>query len=325
MNRRDLLRVAAVPAAAALLTKPSGTYAQERYPSRPIRIIVANPPGGPGDLLSRSFGDKATQTLAQPFIIENRAGASTVIGTQAAARSEPDGYTLFNLTTSGVVQTVLQDSLPYNLSRDFVPVIGIGYFPMVIIVSPSSGIQSMADLQARARRPGGINFGSGGTGTLGHLAGASLLSELGGRGTHVSYRGSAPAVQGVISGEIDMFFGDTLLATSLKDSVRLLALTSKERMPVLPDVPTTAELGLPGLNSKLWFAFLAPSATPQPILKRLYDAFSSAEADQAFKEKASSYGFELEIMGAESCSKYMQEEASRWGQVIKANGIRSGD
>jgi tripartite-type tricarboxylate transporter receptor subunit TctC len=196
---------------------------------------------------------------------------------------------------------------------------------MVIIVSPSSGIQSMADLQARARRPGGINFGSGGTGTLGHLAGASLLSELGGRGTHVSYRGSAPAVQGVISGEIDMFFGDTLLATSLKDSVRLLALTSKERMPVLPDVPTTAELGLPGLNSKLWFAFLAPSATPQPILKRLYDAFLERGSRPSLQGEGELIRLRARDHGGRILLKVYAGRSLPLGQVIKANGIRSGD
>jgi tripartite-type tricarboxylate transporter receptor subunit TctC len=323
MQRRDLIFSALAPAAAALLPAPAG--AQEGYPSRPIRMIVANPAGGPGDLLSRAFGEKATQTLGQLFIVENRAGGSTVIGTQAAARAEPDGYTLLNLTTSGVVQTVLQERLPYDLNRDFVPVIGVGYFPMVLAVSTSSNIRSIDDLRARARRPAGVNYGSGGTGTLAHLASLSLLAEIQGRGTHVSYRGSAPAIQGLMAGEIDLFFGDALLALALKDSVRLLAVTSKERVPGLPEVPTTAELGLPALNSKLWFAFLAPANTPDAILRRLHAAFAKAQDDAAFKDRMASYGFELEIMQAAACTAYMRDEASRWGGVIKANGIRTGD
>jgi tripartite-type tricarboxylate transporter receptor subunit TctC len=324
MERRSLMFGTLGPAAATLLG-PSGAHAQGKFPSRPIRIIVANPAGGPGDLLSRAFGEKATQTLGQPFVIENRAGGSTVIGTQAAARSEPDGYTLVNLTTSGVVQTVLQERLPYSLSADFVPVIGIGFFPMVIAVSASSNVRSLSDLQVRAGQANGINYGSGGTGTLAHLASISLLSEIKGRGTHVPYRGSAPAIQGLMGGQIDMFFGDTLLALSMKDSLRLLAITAKARLPDLPDVPTTSELGLPTLNSKLWFAFLAPSNTPAAILQRLHEAFATAQDDAVFKEKMASHGFELEIMPSAVCSTYIRNEASRWGKIIKANDIRAGD
>lgn len=325
MDRRKLILGAFAPPVASLFVGRWAAHAQEPFPSRPIRLVVANPPGGPGDLLSRFFGEKATQALGQPFVIENKAGGSTVIGTQAVAQSAPDGYTLLNLTTSGVVQTVLQNKLPYNLMRDFVPVVGIGYFPMVVAVSASSSIRSIADLQASARRPNGINYGSGGTGTLAHLASINLLSEIKGNGTHVAYRGSAPAIQGLLGGQVDMFFGDTLLALSMKDSLRLLAVTSKTRLPKLPDVPTTAELGLPGLDSKLWFAFLAPSNTPEPILRRLYDAFATAKDDTAFQEKVAVYGFEIEIANAEACSSYMRDEASRWEKVVKANGVRVGD
>jgi tripartite-type tricarboxylate transporter receptor subunit TctC len=320
-RRRFILGSSAV---AGLLGRGTA-YAQDGFPSRPIRMVVANPPGGPGDLLSRVFGEKATQTLGQPFVVENKAGGSTVIGTQAVAQSAPDGYTLLNLTTSGVVQTVLQNKLPYSLSEGFVPVIGIGYFPMVIAVSASSSIRSIADLQASARRPNGINYGSGGTGTLAHLATINLLAEIQGRGTHVAYRGSAPAIQGLLGGETDMFFGDTLLALSMKDSIRLLAVTSKTRLPKLPDVPTTAEIGLPGLDSKLWFAFLAPANTPAPIVRRLHDAFAAAKDDAALQEKLAGYGFEMDIVNAEACSTYIRNEASRWEKVIKANGIRIGD
>jgi tripartite-type tricarboxylate transporter receptor subunit TctC len=313
------------PAAVALTPGIQDLQAQERFPSRPIRMIVANPPGGPGDLLSRIFGEKATQSLGQPFVIENRAGGSTVIGTQAAARSEPDGYTLFNLTTSGVVQTVLQEKLPYSLSTDFVPIVGIGFFPMVIAVSATSGIRTLSDLQARASVANGVTYGSGGTGTLAHLASINLLNEIKGRGTHVPYRGSAPAVQGLLGGQVDMFFGDTLLALSMRESLRLLAITSKTRLPSLPEVPTTAELGLPALDSKLWFAFLAPSGTPDPIVRRLHQAFAAAQDDTAFKEKVAGHGFEMNIMPAQACATYMHDEARRWGNVVKANDIRIGD
>jgi tripartite-type tricarboxylate transporter receptor subunit TctC len=304
---------------------PGAAIASGNYPTRPIRAVVANPPGGVGDLITRAFGEKATADLGQVFVVENRPGASTVIGTQAVARSEPDGYTILNLTTSGVVQTVLQERLPYNLERDFVPIIGIGYFPMVLAVSGTSNIRSLSDLASIARSPAGLLYGSGGTGTLAHLAAITLLSALGGSSTHVPYRGNSEAIQGLIGGQVQLFFPATLEALSLKEAIRPLAVTSEHRFSGMPDVPTTAELGMPQLNSKLWFAFLAPAETPAPVVQRLYTAFSKASGDDAFKKRLLGFGFELEIKDEAASRVYMREEAQRWDVVVKANNIRTGD
>jgi tripartite-type tricarboxylate transporter receptor subunit TctC len=325
MKRRNLLisGFGAVSAAAAF--RPSVVRAQDDYPSRPVRIVVANPPGGVGDLITRAFGEKAGAELGQAFVVENRPGASTVIGTQSVARAEPNGYTLLNLTTSGVVQTVLQDKLPYNLERDLVPVIGIGYFPMVLAVSAASNIRSMDDLATIARSSQGLVYGSGGTGTMAHLAALSLLKELGGHGTHVPYRGNSEAIQGLLGGQIQMFFPSTLETMSLKDALKPLAVTSAQRFPGLPDVPTTAELGLPHLNPKLWFAFLAPANTPKSVVSRLYNAFAKVQTDEALKRRLTGYGFELEIKDSAASLAYIQEEAKRWAVVVKANNIRMGD
>src|SRR5258705_8297352 len=180
--------------------------AAEVCPSRVIKMIVPNPAGGVGDLIARMLGDKGSAELGQPVVIENKAGASTVIGTDAVAKSKPDGCTILSLTASGVVVSVLQEKLPYNLERDFTPIVGVGSFPMVLAVPAESKLNSLADVIAAAKSKDGITYASGGPGTLAHLSAVRLLKEVNGTGNHIPYRGNPDAIQGLIGNHVQLFF-----------------------------------------------------------------------------------------------------------------------
>jgi tripartite-type tricarboxylate transporter receptor subunit TctC len=258
--------------------------AEGTYPTRPIKMIVPNPAGGVGDLISRVLAEKANAELGQPIVIENRSGATTVIGTDAVARSKPDGYTFLSLTTSGVVVSVLREKLPYNLERDFTPIISVGSFPMALTVSAASSINSFADLVAAARSTRGITYASGGVGTLAHLSSVRLIKELNGAGNHVPYRGNNDAIQALLGNHVQMFFPSTAEALPLATSgeIRVLGVTSEERLPTLPDVPTMRELGFAQFNPRLWYAFLVPANTPANVISRLHDALAKATMDSLY-------------------------------------------
>lgn len=319
--------ILSLAAAAALLGAAPATAQDEAFPSRIIKIVVANPPGGVGDVITRVLGDRMRADLGQPVVIENRPGASTMIGTQAVARARPDGYTLLNLTASGVVQTAIRKSLPYSLERDLVPVIGIGSFPMVLSVPATSDLKSFADLTTAIRSKDGVTYASGGLGTLAHLTAAQLIHELKGTGTHVPFQGNSFAIQALMSGQVQMFFPTTLetQAPVSGGTIRPLAVTSGQRYAGLPDVPTLNELGFAGFNPRVWFAFMAPAGTPEPIVRRLHDAFAKACEDPAVKERLAALGFTMELRTPDMLSRLIAEETARWGNVVKENNIEIND
>jgi tripartite-type tricarboxylate transporter receptor subunit TctC len=301
--------------------------AGEACPARFIKMIVPNPAGGVGDLLARALGEKVNAELGKPIVIENKSGASTVIGTEAVARAKPDGCTILSLTASGVVVSVLQEKLPYNLERDFTPIIGVGSFPMVLAVPVASKLSSFADVVAAARSKDGITYASGGAGTLAHLSSVRLIKELNGTGTHVPYRGNSDAIQGLLGNQVQLFFPSTAEALPLAKSgkIRLLGVTSEERLPTLPDVPTMKELGFAEFNPRLWYAFLAPANTPANILSGLHDAFAKATMDPSVRERLTALGFTTDIKDPAAVSAFMKQEAARWGKVIKDNNIQSAN
>lgn len=320
-HRRSLMM------AALALSLTDTACAQEAFPTRPIRIVVANPAGGVGDVISRTLGERAGKELNTTFFVDNRPGASTTIGTTFAARSEPDGYTILSLTSSGIVATLLQERLGYQLDRDFVPIIGVGSFPMALAISNQSNVRSIQDLAAAAKSERGVTFGSGGAGTMAHLATVRLLGELGGKGAHVPFRGNPDALQAVAGGHIDMMFPSVsevppLLASG---SLRVLAVTGRERLPGLPDIPTMGELGFADFTPRLWYGFLAPARVPPPILLRLHAAFATALRDPAVQERLLPLGFTIEGQDAESTTRYIREDAARWQKVIQANNLRATD
>ena len=299
----------------------------EACSARVIKMVVPNPPGGSSDLIARVIGEKAAAVLGQSIVVENRAGASTVIGADFVAKAKPDGCTILSMTTAGIVVSVLRDKMPYDLQRDFVPIISVGSFPMVLAVAPDSKLNSLTDVATAAKSANGITYVSGGTGTMAHLAAARLVRELGGTGVHVPYRGNGEAIQALLGNHAQMLFPSTADAGPLMTSgkIRILAVTSDNRLATLPNVPTMKELGYADFTPRLWYAFVAPASTPVEATSRLYGALASAMKDPAIEQRLTGLGFTSEIKDAAAVSAYMKAEADRWSKVIKENNIKSSD
>jgi len=301
--------------------------AQDAFPTRPIRSIDPNPPGGGSDFVSRTLGERVAALLGAQVIIENRAGGATTIGAAFVARAAPDGHTLLTITTAGIVQGVIQEGLPYSLERDFVPIIGVGSVPLALAVSAASNIRTREQLAAVARSASGITYASGGAGTMSHLACLRLLNEIGGTGVHVPFRGTAPAVQALAGGHVQMMFPGVpdIRPVVASGHARLLAVTSDARIPDLPDVPTTKELGFADFNPRLWYGFVAPAATPPAIVARLHDAYARALQEPDTRERLITRGFTIDSQGPDETARMMRAETARWGQVVRANNLRASD
>ncbi len=293
--------------------------------SGPIKMIVPNPAGGIGDLIARTLGDKVSADLGQPVVVENRAGATTVIGTEAVARSKPDGCTILSMTASGVVVSVLQEKLPYNLERDFIPIISVGSFPMALAVPAESKLNTFEDLVAAVKSKDGITYASGGIGTLAHLSAVRLINQFNGTGNHIPYRGNSDATQALLGNQVQLFFPGSAEAIPLSKSgkVRLLGVTSDDRLPTLPGVPTMKELGFADFNPRLWYAFLVPAGTPSSAVSRLHASFAQAVKDPTVRERLTGLGFAMDLKDGPGVSAQIKSEATRWGKVIKDNNIKS--
>ncbi len=258
--------------AAIAIISPAPAGAQD-YPSRPVMLVVPVPPGGAADFIGRSIGAKLADALGQPVLIANRGGAGGTIATAGVAKAEADGYTLLlaSITTHGIGPH-LYSNLPYDPAKDFAPVIFLANFPLIMTVNADLPARSVADVIALAKaRPGGLAFASSGNGGAPHLAGELLKSLTGADLLHVPYRGSGPAVIDVVAGRVAIMFdgAPSLLPFILADKLRPLAAASLTRNPILPKLPTFAELGYGGMDISLWFGIVAPAATPHPIIGRL--------------------------------------------------------
>lgn len=325
ISRRGLVRGASAIAAGRAFER-SAAAADETFPTRLVRIVIGNAPGGTDDSISRRVAATMSGELRQSVIVENRPGASTTIGALAVARSAPDGHTLFMLNVAGIIQTVLRDNLSYGL-RDFTPIVGIGGFPLVLIVSSRSNIRSIADLAAAAKTPDGITFATAGVGTIAQLTSVRLLKELGGTGVHIPYRGNPEGIQGVAGGFAQMMFASTVEVAPLRNEgrVRILAVTSGRRAVNLPDVPTMGELGLPEFNPRLWYAYMAPAGTPAPVVARLAASITKAVEDASFQDSFIPLGFQADIRTGDAVSALIAAEAERWSAVIRENNISVTD
>jgi tripartite-type tricarboxylate transporter receptor subunit TctC len=297
--------------------------AQGDYPSRPIKIIIPNSPGNPGDVVARAFAEKAAQTLGQPLVFEYRAGASTTIGTQSVARAEPDGYTILGFPSSGLTVTLLR-KVSYSLENDLKPVIGLGSIPLALVVRVDSQFKTFDDLAAAVRK-GEPTYGTSGPGTIAHLSTAQFLNKVNGRGVHVPFRGNPDIMVGLMGGQIDFFFASVGDASAAADKVRVLAVTATERVPDLPDVPTMSELGIANFSPKLWYALMVPSRTPDAIVARLSGAFTEAGKDPTLVKHLSAFGMVVEPLDSQVVSAMMKEEAARWRSVIELNKITLGN
>jgi tripartite-type tricarboxylate transporter receptor subunit TctC len=316
---------AALALSAALCILAPAAAQPAAFPTRPVKLIVPFPAGGSSDTLARAFAEKLQADLGQPVVVDNRAGGNTVIGTQAAASSPPDGHTILQITPNAVIVGSLQPGLPYDLERDFKPVVGVGAVPLLLAVSAQSKVRSIADLVALAKSTaGGASYASGGIGSLGHLAPARFLRDLKITGTHVPYRGVSPAMQDVAAGRVHFTFVSSLEGMQMVQSglIRVLGVTSEQRLPSLPDVPTMVELGFPDFTPAVWYGFVVPSKTPPEVIARLARAFTKIAGDPAVRERLGGLGLTVQVRSAPEFGKYLHEESLRWSRVVKDNNIR---
>jgi tripartite-type tricarboxylate transporter receptor subunit TctC len=323
----SLKKIASAAWALVAATSVVGVAAAQSasYPSRPIRLIVPFPAGGSSDILGRAIAEKLGAELGQSIIVDNRSGGNTVIGTQTAASSKPDGYTILQVTPNAVIVASLQQNLSYNLERDFTPVIGVGSVPLLLVVPAKSNVRSIPDLVAVAKStPGGITYASGGIGSLGHLAPARFARDLKVTSTHVPYRGVAPGIQDVVANRVHFMFVSSLEGMQMVKSggIRVLGVTSEQRLPNLPDVPTMAELGFADFHPTVWYGFVVPANTPPDIVDRLYKSIAKAANDPAVHERLSQLGLTVRIQSGADFGKYMRDESVRWARVVKENNIK---
>ena len=303
----------------------SSALSAQEFPARPITIIVPQPPGGGTDIISRLVGQQLSIQLGQPVVIENRAGAGTVVGTAAAAHSAPDGYTLLaGLTANMAVNPSLFAKLPYDSIRDFTAVGMMAEFPFVLVVSKDFAAHSVKDLIALAKsKPGELNFASAGNGSGQHLSGELFKLMSGTNLTHVPYRGAAAAYADVMTDRTPVFFDN--LASALGQikggNVRAVAVTGKERAPLLPDVPTIAEAGVPGYENYVWFGLWAPKETPRPIVEKLYGEVKKSIASPAVKERIlADAGVPIDMPLAD-IEPFLKSEIAKWADVVKRANV----
>ena len=317
--RRQFLNLAA---GAAAFPAASRIASAQTYPTRPVRLIAPFPPGGVVDLYARLIGQWLSERLGQPVIIENRAGAGGNIGTEAAVRAPPDGYTLLQVTSANAWNATLYDNLSFNFIRDIAPIASIYLAPAVLVVHPSFPVNSVPELIAYAKAsPGKINMASGGVGSAQHVYGELFKMMAGVDMLHVPYRGAAPALTDLLGGRAQvMFEGMPSLVEHIRvGRLRPLAVTPATRSPVLPDVPTVGEF-LPGYEASVWFGVGAPKATPVEIIDKLNQAFNAALAEPAIKARLGDMGATVLAGSPADFGRLMADETEKWAKVVKFAG-----
>jgi tripartite-type tricarboxylate transporter receptor subunit TctC len=297
------------------------------YPAKPIRFVVPYPPGGPLDVIARLLGAKVAESVHQPVIVDNKPGAGGNIGADAVAKSPPDGYTiLMGAVATHAINPTLYANIPYDAARDFIAVTQVASTPNVLVVNPSVPASNVKEFIAYAKaNPGKLNFGSGSSGSAGHLAGELFKSMAGLDMVHVPYKGAAPAMQDLVGGQIQLMFDN--LASSLTQvragRIRALAVTTARRSALAPDLPTIAESGLPGFDISTWFGIFTPAGTPRDIVEKLHAEFTRALADRAVRDRMLALGAEPVGNTPAEFAAYIRAEADKYARVIKASGAKA--
>jgi tripartite-type tricarboxylate transporter receptor subunit TctC len=291
-----------------------------------VKIIVPFAAGGPADIYARAIGQKLQEALGQPFVVDDRPGAGSVIGTDAAAKSAPDGYTLLMGTVgTHAINPSLYAKMPYDHVRDFAPVILVAGVPNVLVVHPSVPANTVAELIAFGKaNPGKLNFASSGSGTSIHLAGELFRVQTGIQMTHVPYKGSAPAIQDLLGGQVQLMFDNlpSALPQIKAGKLRALGVTSATRAAALPDVPTIAESGLPGFEASSWFGLLAPAGTPRDVVAKLDAEVAKWLASQDARDKLLAQGAIAAGGSPEDFSAHIAAETAKWAKVVKESGAK---
>jgi len=310
---------------AAVLTLAGGDVLAQDYPAKPVKIIVPFAAGGPADVYARFLGQRLSESLGQPFVVEDRPGAGSVIGTDAVAKSPPDGYTLLMMSNAQTVNESLIPNKPYALLRDFAPVAPVNYSDLVLVVHPSVQANSLADLIKLAKAsPGKLNYASSGPGTPYHMAGELFKAMAGVDIVHIPYKGSSGARTDVLGGQVQMMFDavTTMNEHAKAGQVRALATTGKTRSSVLPNVPTMNEAGVPGYEAVIWLGIMAPKATPSAIVAKLNAEITKIVNRPEVRADWAKQGAVPMSMTPEEFARYTADDIAKWERIVKISGAK---
>ncbi len=324
MQRKHFLRaaLASLGLAAALGHAPASAQA---YPNRPVKIIVPFATGGPADVYARFIAQRLGDTLGQSFVVDNRPGGGSVIGTDVAAKSPADGYTLLMMSNTHTVNETLIPNKPFQLMRDFVGVAPVNYSDLVLVAHPSVPANNLRELIAQAKaNPGKMNYASSGPGTPYHMAGELLKSMAGIDVVHVPYKGSSGARTDILAGQVQiMFDAVTTMTEQVKaGKVKALATSGRARSDVLPDVPTLSEAGVPGYEATIWLGLMAPRGTPPEVVNRLNEAVSKIVGTPEIRQQWSRQGAVPLVMNPTAFARYLNDDIAKWANVIKTANIK---
>jgi tripartite-type tricarboxylate transporter receptor subunit TctC len=326
LSRRALLALVCTSALGGLLGAQGSAQAQPTYPNKAVRLIVPFPPGGGTDILARVIGNKLSETLGQPVVIENKPGAGGNIGVDLVAKSAPDGYNIVIGQTSNLaVNPTLYPDLPYDPQKDLAPIALVADAPLVMVVAAKSPFKSLGDVIAAAKaKPEDVTFASPGNGTVAHLSGELVQKAANIKFQHIPYKGAAQALTDLMGGQVQIYMSSipTALAQIKGGKLRAITVTSTKRVPDLPDVPTVAESGFPGFESSTWFGLLAKAGTPEPIIKRLNTDVSRVLQMPEVREKIAAEGATVLGGTPEQFAAFLKEEAVKWGKVVKESGAK---
>ena len=321
-------RAAVVAVILAALTSMPSARADDAYPTKPVHVIVGFPAGSVADIVIRLVGQKLSQDLGQPFVVENRPGASSNIGAELVTRAPKDGSTLFMATIANTINASTYKNLPFNFEKDLAPVAMVASVPVALAANPEFPAHNVKELIALAKdKPGEIFFASSGNGTLTHLLGELFNMTAGVKLAHVPYKGSPEVLADLIAGRVKVTFipASAVLAQAKAGSVRLLATTGRRRASVLPDLPTVAESGLPGFEAALWMGVLAPAGTPATIVDRLAKAVATALATPDINAQLATQGIDEFSLGPAEFAAYIRTDTDKWAKVVTAIGLKGYD
>jgi tripartite-type tricarboxylate transporter receptor subunit TctC len=311
-------------AALAALAVTATVHAQA-WPTRPVKIIVPFAAGGPADIYARAVAEKLQGAFGQPFVVEDRPGAGSIVGTDAVAKSPPDGYTLLMMSNTHTVNESLVPERPFALMRDFVPVAPVNYSDLVMVVHPSVPAKTLKDFIALAKaRPGSLNYASSGNGTPYHMAGELFKAMAGVDIVHVPYKGSSGARTDVMGGQVQMMFDAiTTMAPNVQaGKLRALGTSGRTRSSVLPDVPTISEAGVPGYEAVIWLGIMAPAGTPKPVVEKLNAEITRIVNAPEMKDAWAKQGAVSMSMSTAEFDRYLREDIDKWARVVKVSGAK---
>jgi len=318
-------RAAVAIAAAVALAVPIAASAQA-WPAKPVKIVVPFAAGGPADIYARAIGEKLSQALGQSFVIEDKPGGGSIVGTDTVAKSAPDGYTLLMMSNTHTVNESLIPDKPFALMRDFVPVAPVNYSDLLMVVHPSVPAATVKDFVAIAKaQPGKLNYASSGPGTPYHMAGELFKAMAGVDIVHVPYKGSSGARTDILGGQVQMMFDAiTTMAPHVRaGKLKALGSTGKVRSSVLPDVPTVGEAGVAGYEAVIWLGILAPAGTPKAIVERLNAEITKITASPEMRESWAKQGATALSMTTEEFARYLRDDIEKWSRIVKVSGAKA--